>query len=433
MFSKIKGAVKATITIGSLLALIVSLGSCLTYERYTYYEYVPQYISWEALRSGEGVGQSTKPQIERFGKIYTKGNYLYINEPNKGIHIFDNSDVNNPVKETFLEVIGNVDLAIKGDRLYADSFTDLLTFDIADLDNITLVKRETNSFPYYPYQTASLEDEPDIYWYSSYDENKGVIVGWRRVKREEVYTNYFYFFPVAQDQQVTVEASSGGGDSGQGGSFARFQVVDNYLYALTDRGIAIFEIDAGNLPSLRKEVPVPSRAGEIETLYYYSNTLFIGSTLGMYISDISDRGNPGDFSEYIHFQACDPVVVQGDYAYVTLRTGTGCNNRNGNELHVVSITNIHSPVEVNVYNLRNPHGLGVYSNSLFVADGDYGLRWFKLENEGAAVSQLTFVDVRETYDVIVKASHVILVTSGGLYQYTYNLASTNISEVSRIE
>ena len=438
MFGEFEKKMKNRIGIGCLFLSLLLLVACSQTSTYKYFEHEPMYLSWEEFRTERSVWTSNASQMSSFGKIYTKGNYLYINEPNVGIHVFDNSDVNNPVKKTFLQVVGNVDLAIRGNRLYADSFTDLLVFDISDLNNITLVKRESNSFPYNAYQTVSPDEEnPPRTWNSSYNQSNGVIINWLSVEREGVYSNSFYFGGFFNNpiSPSTAESSSGGDSgSGQGGSFARFQVVDDYLYTLTDRGIAIFEIDIDNNPFYRKEIRTPSSAGIIETLYYYSNTLFVGSTLGMFISDISDRDNPGTFSSYTHFQACDPVVVQGQYAYVTLRSGTGCNNPNVNELHVVNISNIRSPKVVNpVYNLNNPHGLGVYGDSLFVADGDYGMRWFVLENEGSTVSQIhAITGVRNTYDVIVRASNLILSTKSGIYQYNYDIASSNITEASRI-
>ena len=405
---------------------------CVQTYTYTYYEYEPQYLDWETFRSEEMFRQSSRTDIEEFGKIYTKDNYLYINEPNVGVHVFDNSDINNPVKKTFLNIIGNVDIAIKGNKLYADSLVDLLVFNISDLSNITLIRRETNSFPYNAYQ---LEHAQSWIGDASFDKEKGWVTNWLEIKKE-VKETYFYPFggPPVYSTAVPTTVNSSSENSGQGGSFARFSIVDNYLYVLKDTGIAIFEIDSDNIPLYRKEVSLRSiNAGEVETLYYHSNALFIGSTLGMYISDITDRANPGPFSQYVHFQACDPVVVQGDYAYVTLRSGTGCNNRSRNELHIVNVTNIYSPVEVAIYNMHNPHGLGVYGDSLFIADGDYGLRWFELTNRGSNVSQITSISIKETYDVIVKSNHLTLVTKNGLYQYDYNLSTKAIREVSRIE
>ncbi len=49
--------------------------------------------------------------------------------------------------------------------------------------------------------------------------------------------------------------------------------------------------------------------------------MFLGSTNGMYIYDISAPDTPKYVSELQHVTSCDPVVVDDKYAYVTLRGG----------------------------------------------------------------------------------------------------------------
>ena len=63
-----------------------------------------------------------------------------------------------------------------------------------------------------------------------------------------------------------------------------------------------------------------------------------------------------------------PVVVEGDYAYVTLRTGSNCGG-SLNQLDVVNIKNIEFPILEASYNFTNPHGLGIDNGTLFLCDG----------------------------------------------------------------
>ena len=64
--------------------------------------------------------------ITETGKIYVKDGYLFINQPNKGFHIFDNSNPSAPVNLAFLKVLGSSDLSIKNDVLYINNATDLI-------------------------------------------------------------------------------------------------------------------------------------------------------------------------------------------------------------------------------------------------------------------------------------------------------------------
>ena len=56
----------------------------------------------------------------------------------------------------------------------------------------------------------------------------------------------------------------------------------------------------------------------------------------MYIFNVASPENPQFVSVYSHVVSCDPVVAEGNYAYVTLRSGTNC-NRGLNVLDVVDI------------------------------------------------------------------------------------------------
>ena len=64
------------------------------------------------------------------GKIYFKEGYIFINEELKGIHVIDNRNPENPQNIGFIEIPGNVDIAIKNNTLYADSYIDLGAIDI---------------------------------------------------------------------------------------------------------------------------------------------------------------------------------------------------------------------------------------------------------------------------------------------------------------
>ena len=79
--------------------------------------------------------------------MYFKDGYLFINEYGKGIHVIDNSNPSNPEKVAFYEIMGNVDMAISGNVLFADSYIDLLAIDITDIENPVEIDRIENVFP----------------------------------------------------------------------------------------------------------------------------------------------------------------------------------------------------------------------------------------------------------------------------------------------
>lgn len=82
------------------------------------------------------------------GKIYVKDNFLFINELNKGFHVYDNSDPANPKSIKFLEAPGATDLAIRNNMIYINQATDLIAVEYNPSTNTaSLAKRIPNTFP----------------------------------------------------------------------------------------------------------------------------------------------------------------------------------------------------------------------------------------------------------------------------------------------
>src|SRR6476469_7414860 len=83
---------------------------------YTYTYYKPVYKTTAEVR---GNIKTNAPQnVERPGKIYMYGSYIFLNEIDKGIHIIDNSNPAQPRNAGFIDIPGNMHLAVKGNTLY---------------------------------------------------------------------------------------------------------------------------------------------------------------------------------------------------------------------------------------------------------------------------------------------------------------------------
>jgi len=118
--------------------------------------------------------------IESLFKIYYKDSLLFVGESQKGVHVIDNSDPFNPERIKFIEIIGNSDIAIKGNVLYANNLSDLISLDISNLDDIKLLSRVEDVFP-----TAG-SALPDGYagFFECPDPNMGAIIGWTETNLE---------------------------------------------------------------------------------------------------------------------------------------------------------------------------------------------------------------------------------------------------------
>lgn len=107
------------------------------------------------------------------GKIYVFGQYLYINEKNEGIHIINNADPTSPQNLGFINIPGNIDLAIKNNLLYADNGVDLLTIDISNINSIKVTHRNERVFP------DNMSISPDGYQVPL-ENDHGVFAGWEK-------------------------------------------------------------------------------------------------------------------------------------------------------------------------------------------------------------------------------------------------------------
>jgi hypothetical protein len=399
------------------MALVASMG-CQDKLLETYEFNTPVYMSYDLLRSS--VYDTLPIEFEHPGKIYIKDNYLFINEVMEGIHIVDNSDPSAPEVITFINIPGNVDLAIMDNTLFADSYLDLVVLDISDLDDIREVNRIEDVFDY---SLPAYEADERL---GQIDESQGVVVDWSKKKvTEEVEDPSSYGYPMRGWSGWAMEdamfSSSMGpqsaGSTGTGGSMARFIIYNEVLYTIDQSNLHLFNLSDATSPLSEGDYSI---GWNIETVFIARDHLFIGAQSGMYIYDLYDPVNPDYVSTYWHVTSCDPVVVQGDYAYVTLRTGNLCQG-DSNQLNVVFIKNLENPQLLKSYEMVNPHGLGIDDDKLFICDGEAGLKVYWADDPlNITRNKIAQFEDINAFDVIPLGDLLILIGEEGLYQYDYS-------------
>lgn len=416
-----------------LLGLILLQGCVKDHCTQTYTYFNPVYRTTAEVRAN--IKSNPAKQVERVGKLYIKGKYLFLNELDKGIHIIDNGNPAAPRNVAFIDIPGNMDMAVKGNTLYADAYTDLVTLDITDPLNAKTTSIVESAFPFRQYYGAF------------YGDSSRVIVDW--VKRDTTVDNVCGnggFFGINFDKREAImfndvmtlasassyySASSSSSVSpspfGIGGSMARFAIAGNNLYTVTTSDLNVFGISNATSPSYSKKI---SMGWNIETIYPFKQKLFIGSTSGMFIYDISNGNNPVQQGQFSHVQSCDPVIADDKYAYVTLRSGTTCNGFT-NQMEVLDIADVSNPTLIKTYPMTNPHGLSKDGNTLFVCDGADGLKIYDASDIRNIQLVNTIPDI-ETYDVIAMGGVALVITSKGLYQYSY-ADLNNIQLLSKME
>ena len=399
-----------------LFAFLISFSSCLEDDceaTRTFIEYEAIYVQPEEFRL-DNIDYFETRLLENPGKIYYYNNTLIVNERYEGIHLYDNSDPYAPSYLGFISIPGNLDVSIKNDIMYADNYVDLLTIDVSDLHNPKLLDRQEEVFNIYNF------------W-----ENRGYFIYTKETERsveiscdDPNFNNSWFWnggliFADANGIGFDLGVSnfnSSNNITGQGGSFARFSVLNDHLYVLNDNELKSFDIQ--NLLQPQELSTVNVDWGRIETLFPYKNYLFIGGSAGMYIYDRTNPDEPTFVSRFTHARACDPVFVQGDIAYVTLRNGSRCESF-VNQLDIIDISKIDNPQLKKSYDMTNPHGLAVVNDDLYICDGEAGLRVFdKSDLDKIDDNQKEHIKDINAYDIIpLSPNHIIVVGDGGLYQY----------------
>lgn len=182
---------------------------------------------------------------------------ILVNELEQGVHVFDNRNPRAPVPLAFIAIPGNHDLLVREDAtgtvLYADNYNNLVAVEISDPRNIHVLKRLENVFSaFYPQHEA--------------EEGKGFLAGHREGRlKTETYRNCG---EVAYGPPPSPTPPGPGGGASQGGSLARFAVLDKYLYTIDGDAIQSFRLEALAEPVLFNRVGVDFG---IQTLFPYSS------------------------------------------------------------------------------------------------------------------------------------------------------------------
>lgn len=224
--------------------------------------------------------------------------------------------------------------------------------------------------------------------------------------------------------------SSSNSSTGTGGSMARFACIGDHLYVVDESFLQTFDI-SDSTKIIRTSRIVSNWNNTIETIFPADSLLFLGSTSGMYIYNLKDPATPKFVYLYTHIVSCDPVVVQGKYAYVTMRTdfdGWSC-NQGVNRLEVIDISKVNAPRSVGVYEMVKPRGLGIDGTKLFICDG---LELLVMDaSDPLDLKENKRIELDGTpYDVIAKNGILTLSYSSGLKQYAYS--NDTIQEISTI-
>ncbi len=412
-----------------LLIASLFLSSCTSEEcetTYTYKVYEPVYRTADEI--GAEIVFVEDRTLENPGKFFYYRDMILINERDNGVHIIDNSDLQNPKKLGFIAIEGNQDISLSGNYIYADTWQNIIVIDIEDIrepevvnvingvkDNVWVVDDGRFLVDYQEVdktESFSCDDNPEVFFWN----NNQLFV--------DASVDQSRFLGTPQTAQVSNDGAFGasGESAGQAGSLTRMALFNDHFYYINDHTMHIFDVaDLAN-PDKLNEVYME---WGIETIFPYKENLFIGARNGMHIFDNTQPSDPRYLSTFAHANACDPVVVQGDIAYVTLRNGNDCENFT-NELNVVDVSDLLRPELIATFEMHNPHGLSVRDDVLYLCEADQGLKVFDItEPEEIGTNQIGGVKDFFAFDVIsVTPELLLMIGEDGFYQFDTDTPSS---------
>jgi hypothetical protein len=418
---------KQTKYIFSTLVIILAFASACTDKVFeTFTANAPVYLSYTDLRSA--VKMTTAREMNNPGKIYFKDNFIFINEKMKGVHVYDVSNPSSPQNKGFIEIPGNVDIAIKDNILYADSYIDLVSIDVSSFSAIKEVGRVEKIFPY------TLPSYDIKYPVARLDETKGVVTGWevksvRQELEQRYYPTYYRYESLTMDKNYATGISSSSGATGTtygvGGSMARFGLYKDFLYIVNQSSLLTFKLNSNSQVTLLNTGYVNWNA---ETIFITDNHLFLGTQNGLIVLSLEVPERPVQIGNFTHMTSCDPVVIKGDLAFVTLKGGSTCRGGILNQLDVVKMSNSYTKFTLlKSYPMYGPQGLGIDGDLLFLCDGDAGLKVYNAADPLSILQIATFPSIN-AYDVIPMNNYLFMIGEKGFMLYDYS----NIQNIKQI-
>jgi hypothetical protein len=134
--------------------------------------YKPIYSNDASLKQ---VVADTAHPVKKAGKIYAYQNYLLQCEEGEGIHVIDNSNPAMAKRTSFIKVLGCNEISIKDNFLYTNSYRDLVTINISNINQPVETQRIANAFNA---GSGYLPEPPEKGYYECVSLSKGMVVGW---------------------------------------------------------------------------------------------------------------------------------------------------------------------------------------------------------------------------------------------------------------
>jgi hypothetical protein len=221
-----------------------------------------------------------------------------------------------------------------------------------------------------------------------------------------------FFYACDKDSSAGI-AGEKVSNTGQGGSLAKFAIQGNYMYKVEGSLLKVYDVANTSNTILLSCIDLQNTG--VETIFSNGQYLFFGTQNGMLIYGLSNPSVPNYISTYTHVVSCDPVVVQGNTAYVTLSAGNRC-NRGLNQLEAIDISDISNPILLKAYQMGNPIGMAIAGKYLYLCDQLAGFKVLDI-TDNMNIVEVNNIETLLAYDVIASGNILTITSTSGVYQY----------------
>jgi hypothetical protein len=370
---------------------------------------------------------STPRNVVDAGKIFIDDVFLLIGEKGKGIHVFDNSNPNNPINVSFIQLPYTNEFYVSGKTIYAETQYDLVKIDLSNINNPVLIDRLEYAFSQ-PLKNASGDVLVGFSYQQATETYK--LDSPEAKALEDDYTMYFDYNNNMIPKSTVPSSFAGSGEHSRG-TLNKIVVHSNHVYVLGESYLYTIDNSGNSMVFLKSD----RLQNNLETIYAEDNHLFIGTRNSMIVMNISNPSSPVEMSTYNHPTSCDPVYPNGNVAYLTLRTAEfeGCAG-DENSLDVLDISDVKNPKLIKSMTMTSPYGMALINNNLFVGEGANGLKVYSAIDPQNLVELASFPAVK-AFDVIrhpTFPNRILTAGIDGLEQYEIDYNTMSISFLSRV-
>ncbi len=405
-----KTVVRRIITLSLLLSVVVCIQGCrdMIFEKLQYNANVPVYMEFNEFRSA--ITTDEVRMLQKLGRIKAWNGFLFINEAQQGIHVFDIRNAAAPRQLTFIAIPGNNEFAIHGNSLIADTYIDLVVLDISQADNPRTLQRLEDIFPN---MLPLMDVQLPIY---GLDFKKGVVVEWKTKDITEVVDKdsegraEFISFnhstgPQIGDIEVGISATTFESLSSMGG----FESADDYLYIAHNDKLIVLEAQNPKQLICADKLMMHAHIGSIQRIEDY---LFVGSMSEMHVYDIENPKKPYFMAVMPGLAACDQVEIFENHAVALMRTDNNCTASDG-YLQTFELVQPFNPNMSDVLPIRAT-AIAKSENALFVGMADGGLNVYKPETQtgGLTLSEMAAYSEIHVEKLFVE-DEILFVVGGG--------------------